>query len=338
MPNDLTRREIEELAARCRKAIAPLPYQERRLQPVLRCDRPLRFAAVEVSGQTLSALHDMIPSPGPVMPWRGLLGDLQACHDQEALASWPAAQVLELCEAALELPGSKCSQCEDSSRECLVCSTCTPRRPGSDVPGILANPWPKKPMVKLGDQADALSVAVQEVDAAIARHAPPQVKPRTYDPSNLHVELGGIAWPLRNAAADAPRGTQPETMIVVDPAEHAVMDAAARQLLIDRCGSLLSARLGWPSKATVEAGNEHAINGKRVPPALVEELCAPGIRERKARARRPGAFNVIQSADRATWWSIPSDTAARLRSFANRAKCLSAQVLCLLDVEPDSPF
>jgi hypothetical protein len=100
--------EIEALAERCRKAVAPLPYQEERLLPKLRCERPVRFAAVDALPCVLVAmLEEVRYSMDSVNSFVGLINDIGAAtsaeREMQLPARWPAAQILELCEAVLEM-------------------------------------------------------------------------------------------------------------------------------------------------------------------------------------------------------------------------------------------
>lgn len=87
--------EIEALAERCRKAIAPLPYQQARLLPKLRRDRPLRFAAVEVEARMVSRLAQATGLTARLFETREAhVGDRTKAH-------WPAEQILELCDLVM---------------------------------------------------------------------------------------------------------------------------------------------------------------------------------------------------------------------------------------------
>lgn len=92
--------EIQALRDRAQEALDPLPYQKVRLQPVLRCDRPVRFAAVEVNPDLIVLMFHEVKTGGG--NWRELDPLRREAINSCRVATWPAALIVELCDAVLE--------------------------------------------------------------------------------------------------------------------------------------------------------------------------------------------------------------------------------------------
>jgi len=123
-------KRIEEIRAQCLEALAPLPYQQARLLPVLKEDRPLRFAVVVMSGDELISmlqevrglnLKESAPD-GFFEAFGSMIADGTGSPVLQP-SNWPAAQVLALCDAVLAAREPKCDHCEPQ-QESFACNGC----------------------------------------------------------------------------------------------------------------------------------------------------------------------------------------------------------------------
>lgn len=96
-----TRKQVKELRARADVAARPLPHQQARLLPILRRDRPVRFAAVAVEPFVVELLLDDLGLLGE-FPWSAMGRDLISCKTDDPPAMFPAAQIVDLCDRWLE--------------------------------------------------------------------------------------------------------------------------------------------------------------------------------------------------------------------------------------------
>jgi hypothetical protein len=88
--------EIQALRDRAQEALDPLPYQQARLHIGLERERPVRFEAVEVDGAMLYEVLRCMPS----YQVKSAFADLRP--ESRGAGHWPAAQIVELCDAVLE--------------------------------------------------------------------------------------------------------------------------------------------------------------------------------------------------------------------------------------------
>jgi hypothetical protein len=96
-------REIQALRNRAQEALAPVPYQQARLHIGLERDRPVRFAAMKVKTPILWKLFLELDTTGAAysLGLQAMRGEV-AVNWNRGIGHWPAAQIVELCDAVLE--------------------------------------------------------------------------------------------------------------------------------------------------------------------------------------------------------------------------------------------
>lgn len=119
--------EIQALRNRAQEALDPLHYQQVRLHIGLERDRPVRFAAVKARTPVLWKLFLELDAAGAAysLGLQAMRGEV-AVNWNRGIAHWPAAQIVELCDAVLERRRPKCLHCDGSMPDSLACSTCAP--------------------------------------------------------------------------------------------------------------------------------------------------------------------------------------------------------------------
>jgi hypothetical protein len=153
--------DIQALRDRAQEVLDPLPYQKARLLPVLRRDRPVRFAAVEVDSDLLACLVDESPHT-----FKGF----ELHPVQRVTGHWPAAQIVELCDAVLELRG------QSLVRECIEYESppddleSEPRR-GSALQQVVATfAFSGTKLAGLSEDAERVADRIREQRMVKAKH------------------------------------------------------------------------------------------------------------------------------------------------------------------------